>query len=269
MSRTARLCLCIALLAVSCRPDTIELSYGYQEGRVLTYRMDAHASARWDIRGPGSGSYDVSFEVIETVSSVDESGVLVQVEMRPLTAEEGGLPSPGLERRAFSLRLDLNGEVQEVLDLNGVAASALSNEEIAFIGTYRPALPTERVRLQDSWHATRDISAGATFSQLDLTGILTTLGRDESGRLATIDFEGAGPVRWETALPQGAATLEGTADASGSTIFDIDGGFLRSGQSATVGDFEVRVLPGGGRAPISGTLHLELELTVEQQVAVS
>lgn len=264
MPRIARLSLCIALLAVSCRPDTIDLSYGYQEGRVLRYRMDAHAAAEWDIRGPGSGSYDVSFEVIETVSAVDATGALILIEMRPLPAEERGLPSPGLESRSFSLRVGPDGEVQEVLDLNGVAASALSNEEIAFIGTYRPALPPERVHLRDSWTATQEIAAGPTFQQLDMTGILVSLGRDETGRLATIDFEGSGPVQWETMLPQGAATLEGAADASGSAVFDLDAGYLRSGDSETVGDFEVRVLPGGGRAPISGTLHLELELTVQQ-----
>jgi len=264
MSWLTRSFMCVALIAVSCRPDAIELAYVYDAGRVLSYQMDAHAEARWDIRGTGSGSYDVSFEVIETVQSVDATGALVLVEMRPLPAEERGLPSPGLESRSFSLRLGTDGELQDVLDLNGVAASALSNEEIGFIGTYRPALPMERIHLHDSWRVARDIAAGATFSQLDMRGVLAALGRDESGRLATIDFDGSGPVRWETLLPQGAATLEGTADTSGSAIFDIDGGFLRSGDSTTVGDFEVRVLPGGGRAPISGTLHLELELTVNQ-----
>lgn len=264
MSWIARSVICLALIAVSCRPDTIELTYVYDAGRTLSYRMNAHAEARWDIRGVGNGSYDVSFEVIEAVESVDATGALVLVEMRPLAAEERGLPSPGLESRSFSLRLGTDGEIQEVLDLNGVTASALSNEEIAFIGTYRPALPSEPVHLQDSWRAARDIEAGATFSQLEMRGVLAVLGRDGSGRLATIDFDGSGPVRWETALPQGAATLEGTAATSGSAIFDIDGGFLRSGDSTTVGDFEVRVLPGGGRAPISGTLHLELELTVAQ-----
>ncbi|HEV3472032.1 MAG TPA: hypothetical protein VG408_02340 [Actinomycetota bacterium] len=264
MSSIARLSTCLALVAVSCRPDTIELSYRFEEGRVLHYEMNAHAEARWDIRGPGEGSYDVSFEVIETVRSVDANGALVLVEMRPLPAEERGLPSPGLESRSFSLRLGDDGEVIDVLDLDGVAASALSNEEIAFIGTYRPALPTERVRLDDSWRAPQEIAAGPTFQQLDMSGRLASFARDERGRLATMTFDGSGPVRWETILPQGAATLEGTADSSGSALFDIDGGYLRSGDSTTIGDFQVRVLPGGGRAPISGTLHLELELTIAQ-----
>ncbi|MDQ3963483.1 MAG: hypothetical protein M3277_06170 [Actinomycetota bacterium] len=264
MSRIARLSVCLALLAVSCRPDTIELAYSFDAGRVLRYRMGAHAEAQWDIRGVGEGSYDVSFEVIETVESVDESGALVLVEMRPLPAEERGLPSPGLESRSFSLRLGHDGQVEEVLDLNGVAANALTNEEIAFIGTYRPALPSGRVHLQETWRASQEIAAGPTFQQLDVQGVLASLGRDRAGRLATIDFDGSGPVNWETVLPQGAATLEGAAETSGSAVFDIDGGYLRSGDSRIVGDFDVRVLPGGGRAPISGALHLELELTVEQ-----
>ena len=264
MSSLARVAVCLALIGVSCRPDTVALAYTFEEGRVLRYRMDAHAEARWDIRGPGAGSYDVSFEVIETVESVDSTGALVLVQMRPLAADERGLPSPGLESRSFSLRLGNDGQVQEVLDLNGVTATALTNEEIAFIGTYRPPIPTERVRLHDSWQTAREIAAGATFQQLDIKGVLASLGRDRAGRVATIVFDGSGPVRWETPLPQGAATLEGSADTTRSAVFDIDGGFLRSGDSTTLGEFEVRVLPGGGRAPISGTLHLELELTVAQ-----
>lgn len=257
------LCALVALTSVACRPDTVALEYQIEAGAELVYRIDAHAEASWDIGGSGEGSYDVSFEVTERVRSVDDDGAVVDVEMQPLDATERGLPSPGLESRSFRLRLGPGGEVLEILNLDGITASALDPEQLAFIGTYRPALPEQRVRLDDTWAAQRPLDIGATFQQLESRGRLRSLDRDQRGAIALIAFEGRGPLLWETRLPQGEATLRGTAATRGSAEFDIEDGLLRSAHSLTGGDFEVRVLPGGGAAPISGTLHLELELEVD------
>lgn len=252
------------LLLVACRPDSVDLVYSFEEGSTQTYRMTAHAEAEWDIAGRGEGSYDVSFEVTETVESIDDEGSVVVVEMVPTGAEERGLPSPGLERRSFSIRLGPNGEVLEVLRLDDVSASDLDQDELAFIGTYRPPLPENDVALGDAWSQEREIQLGKSSQEIETTGELTGFRRVGAHRLARIGFTGRSPLEWITALPQGEAQLAGDASTHGTALFDIGAGGLEEATSSTRGEFSVRVLPGDGEAPIVGTLRLDLELSVER-----
>lgn len=256
--------LSLLLVLVGCSPDQVELAYRFEEGTTQTFRMTARAEAEWDINGRGQGSYDVSFDVTETVESQDEDGSTVVVEMVPTKAEEDGLPSPGLERRSFSLRLGPNGEVLEVLRLDGIEASALDQDELAFIGTYRPPLPGGPVRLRDEWADAREVQLGPTIQEIETTGRLASFSRSGALRLARIAFTGTNALSWETGLPQGNARLDGDATTSGTALLDIDTGSLQEATSSTRGDFAVRVLPGAGAAPIAGTLRLDLELTVER-----
>lgn len=258
----------VATTLVACNPDTIALRYRFVEGDVTTYRMDATATARWDIGGEGGGSYDISFVVTETIESVSGDEATVVVDMQPEEQDERGLPTPGLERRTFSLRLGPSGEVLDILNLDGITGPELDNEQVAFIGTYRAALPDDPIRLHDTWSARQEIATGATFQQLNTTGRLEALDRDARGRIAEIAFDGTGPLRWETQLPQGTAILDGEARFEGNAIFDIDAGNLRSATSITTGDFAVRIVPGGGEAPISGTLRLELEVGIQESRVV-
>jgi hypothetical protein len=253
-------------VTTACRPDTVEIAYRFEEGQTISYRITGRAEARWDIGEPGAGSYEVGFEVEETVRSADGDGAVVDVEMIPIpeSTREEGLPSPGLERRSFSLLLGPNGEVVEVLQLDGIAASVLDQDQLAFIGTYRPPLPPGETRLRDEWSDERRIRVGSTVRQIDTTGTLVGFGRDGDRRLARIEFTGRGPLEWVTTLPQGEAQLIGDAATNGTGLFDIDGGTIVEATSSTSGDFEVRVLPPGGRAPITGLLHLDLRLEVER-----
>ncbi len=253
------------MLMPACRDDAVVLAYRFEERSVVTYRMLARADASWNIESPGTGSYEASFEVTETVTSVDDDGAVVEVTMTPTAIEEHGLPSPGLERRTFSLRLGAGGEVVEVLEVDDVVARALDQEEIAFIGTYRPSLPSGEVRLRQEWSAERDIRLGTSVRSLATTGELVAF-RQQGGRsLARLGFTGESPLEWVMELPQGETELTGHAEMHGDGLFDITGGFLEQATSATRGHFDVRVLPEGGQAPITGTLELDLELTVQRQ----
>jgi hypothetical protein len=263
-ARLALLCLVVISALVSCRPDTVDLSYGYLPQGAVTYRMHAHASATWDIGGEGSGTYDVTFSVTETVESQDEGGVVVSVLMVPERVEERGLPSPGTDERSFALRIDPNGEVLEVLEVDGVAAEALDPDELAFIGTYRPPLPRDPVRLGDAWQAQQEVDLPAVSQQIAVLGELSGLRRDAQGKLAELVYSGEGPLVWATTLPQGEAELSGSAVTATEAELDIDEGFLRTATSSTSGDFDVRVDPGGQQAPIVGTLQLDLDLSLEK-----
>ena len=226
--------------------------------------MTAKAEAEWDIAGPGRGSYEISFDVTETVESKDDEGAIVSVEMVPTNAEENGLPSPGLERRTFSLRLGPNGEVLEVIEVDGIAAEVLDQDDLAFIGTYRPALPEGLVTLRDEWSEELEIQLGSKFQQIETTGELLGFRRSGALRLARIGFTGRTSLEWVTALPQGDTQLNGSAETNGTALLDIETGTLQEATSSTSGAFNVRVLPGDGAAPIVGTLTLDLELTVER-----
>ncbi len=257
----------VACLAVACRPDTVELMYQYPPNGSITYLMHATASASWDIGGKGDGSYDVAFEVTETVESDEEGeGVIVSVVMvpDPERVREEGLPSPGTTERSFALRIGRNGEVLEVLEVDGVPAEALDPDELAFIGTYRPPLPQEPVRLRDTWRAERAVELDQVFQQVMTTGELEGLRRDAEGRIAELGYSGEGPLVWTTQLPQGEAELTGSGPTSSTAELDMDRGSLRSARSSTQGTFDVRVDPGGERAPIVGTLRLDLDLTLER-----
>ncbi|HJR44198.1 MAG TPA: hypothetical protein VJ927_01195 [Actinomycetota bacterium] len=262
--RLAVIAVLVLVTMAGCRPDTVELGYRYPAEQSISYRMKAHATASWNIGGEGGGEYDVTFEVTETVRSSDGGSATVSVVMEPLDVEEQGLPSPGAKERSFALEIGPNGEVLEVLEVDGVAAEALDPDELAFIGTYRPPLPPEPVTLRDTWRAERQVELGAVFQQVVSTGELDGLRRDAEGKIAHLRYMGEGPLVWTTTLPQGEAELTGEAVTSSTADLDIDGGFLRAARSSTEGTFDVRVDPGGGRAPIVGTLDLDLDLTLEK-----
>ncbi len=225
--------------------------------------MTANAHARWDLGGEGEGSYRIRFEITETTISEDDDGAVVAVTMHPLEVEERGLPSPGSVDRSFTLLIGSNGEVREVIDVDGVPAAELRPDELSFIGTFRPPLPLEKVGLGDRWRSRQEVQLGKVFQKITTDGVLRRLSVDAEGDIAQIQYEGGGPLVWTTGLPQGEAELTGSAETSTSARFDIGTGLLRSATSVTDGRFEVRAVPQGG-LPITGTLNLKLELSLEQ-----
>jgi hypothetical protein len=264
MPRLLRSLLVVAVLALpACRSDKLTLKYHFDSGSQLTYRLTADANAAWEIGAPGHGSYRVTFDVIETVESVDAEGAVVSVDMKPLDVEESGLPSPGAEERTFTIRVGSNGEVLEVLDVEGVPAAALDHDELAFIGTYRPPLPLDPVGLRQTWSARQEVSLDLISQAIATQGRLLGL-RREGHRLAELGYTGSGPLEWETTLAQGQAQLDGSTTTEGEAEFDVDGGYLRSATSTTSGEFDVRVVPSSGNVPVTGTLHLDLVLHVDK-----
>lgn len=252
------------LALVSCRPDTVQIEYRFPQDARLTYRLVAQAEAVWNIGSPGNGSYEVTFEVTEAIRSSDDDETIVAVTMEPVEVTEDGLPSPGAESRSFTLRVGTRGEVLEVLEVDDVPARALDADQLVFIGTYRPPLAVEPIRLHDEWEARQEVRTRSSFHQVATEGELVGLGRDEDGRIARLLYEGAGPLSWTTELPQGAAELTGSVRTRSRATFDMDGGFLRGSRSSTTGNFDVRVETEAGTLPLTGTLHLDLDLEIER-----
>lgn len=259
------LCL-LALLSAGCGTDQVDLRYRLEENSVLSYRLTARADASWDIGGPGSGSYEVVFDVTEAIRSADDSGAIVDVVMTPVEGgiKEEGLPSPGPGERAFSLRIGQNGEVLEILQVEGVPAAALDPDELAFIGTYRPPLPLDLIRLHDTWESAQAVSVGNASQNIETVGTLVGLDVKGGSDIGEIEYKGGGPLSYVTALPQGEARLEGNASTISTAEMNIEDGFLEHAQSMTTGDFSVTVKTGSGSAPIRGDLRLNLELDLER-----
>lgn len=253
----------LLVLAAACRPDTVELSYRFPEG-IRQYRMEAAATARWDIGEGGAGSYRVVFDVAEEVREEDGDAAVVEVTMTAVDVEEDGLSSPGARDLAFALRVDRNGRVLEVLEVDGVDATQLSQEEVAFIGTYRPSLPTQPVALGDVW--TSEPVDAEDVPQLVTTGELKSLYEDAEGPVAELSYSGEGPLERTMDLPQGSANLTGEAATRAAASFDLEDGALRSATSSLEGTFRIRVTPAAaGATPVTGTLSLDLELEVSSR----
>jgi hypothetical protein len=250
----------IVLLLGGCRSDRVNLEYSYEPGSELEYELVATARSIWDIGGEGEGSYEVTFEVTETVESRNEEGAVIDITLAPVDVVERGLPSPGTGPRNFSLRVGPSGEVLEILSVDGVPAQSLDPDQLVFIGTYRPPLALDPVRLRDTWRSRQEVQVGPIFQQVDTLGTLESLDRDGAGKFARIDYVGEGPLSFTTTLPQGTAELTGSAKTTTGAVFDLDDGVLRSSDSTTRGTFEVRVVPALGGAPLTGTLDFELNL---------
>jgi hypothetical protein len=263
MRRTALAVLLLLALA-SCRPDTLAIDYRFPEGARFAYRLVAQADAAWNIGTPGNGSYEVTFEVTETIRSSDDDETIVAVTMEPVDVTEDNLPSPGAQSRSFTLRVGPSGEVLDVLEVDGVPASALDADQLVFIGTYRPPLPLEPITLHDEWEAQQELRVRSAFHEIATEGELVGLGRDEDGKIAHLLYEGIGPLSWTTELPQGAAELTGSVRTTSRADFDIDGGFLRRSSSSTNGTFDVRVVTESGTLPLTGRLRLDLDLELER-----
>ncbi|MDQ3951404.1 MAG: hypothetical protein M3279_00355 [Actinomycetota bacterium] len=260
MPRRLLLASSLLLALAACRPDTVDLAYRFPEG-AREYRLEASIASRWDIGETGGGSCRVVLDVSESVREEDGDTAVVEVEMSPVDVEEEGLGCP--RGGGFALRIDRNGNVQQVLEVDGVDAAQLAQEDVAFIGTYRPTLPGDPVALGDVWRSKPRPKVGS-LAQLATQGELESLYMDDDGPVAELSYSGSGPLEWQTELPQGTAGLGGTARTTGDATFDVDGGLLLSARSQLSGEFDVRVLPSsGGRTPLTGTLTLDLELTVE------
>jgi hypothetical protein len=249
----------LLLFLAACRPDTVDLTYRFPEGS-RQYRLEAAIESRWDIGESGAGSCRVVLDVSEDVRERDGDVAVVEVTMSPVEVEEDGLGCP--RGGGFALEIDSNGRVFEVLEVDGVDATELAQEEVAFIGTYRPTLPGAPVSLGDGWESEPQPEVGS-IAQLTTHGELESLYMDDRGPVAELTYDGAGPLEWQTELPQGSAGLAGSAETESTATFDIERGVLLEASSVLSGDFDVRVLPSsGGRTPLTGTLSLDLELTV-------
>lgn len=253
------------LFLPACRTDTVDLTYRYPPESRIQYRMTALAEAEWDIAGrQGSGAYEITFDIEETIQSVDEDGsAVVTVQMTTSDFEERGLPSPGSQRRSFRLRLGPAGEKREVLEVDGVPAVDLDRDELAFIGTYRPCLALDPVALHGTWPCQQGFQLENLSQEVVTVGELNGLTEDVDGEVAVIDYSSSGPLQLRTTLPQGSAQLDGTEETTSQARFDISEGFLRSGTSTTSSEFEVSVEPIGGGAAQTGSLSQDLKVEIE------
>ena len=266
MKARALVLVVVAIAMTACRSDSIDLGYRYDgEAQRLQYVLTARAEARWQIGEPGGGSYRVRFRVDEEIQPQEGGGAIVDVTMTPLEVEENGLLPPGSEQRRFRLELGPNGEKLGVLEVGGIPARQLDDDELALIGTYRPPLPLEPVGLGDTWKASEEVTLGNVFQHLATTGTLEVLRRNAAGhRIAVLSYEGAGPLANVLPLPQGEATLSGETTVTSDAELDVDRGVLVRATSTTEGVFDARVIPEGEEAPISGTLDLKLELDIRE-----
>ena len=268
MHRLVRVILAvIALVAVSCRPETVALTYQFPEGSSLCYEMVSTVRAEWDFgnqtgesdaaSSSGEGSYEVVFDVTEEVEEVDDNGAIVALDLKRTSVDQDNLTPP--TDSSFTVRVNEFGSVTEVIEVDGVAASLLEPEQKSVIRTYRPLLAVEPVRLYQEWPGSQEFQ-GPEFEQLSLIGRLEKLDRDEAGDFAELSYSGSGPLIGAFELPEGNAELSGSAKTSGSAVIDLDNGVLRTASSSTLYEYEANVVPLNAGTPLTGPLTVEQEL---------
>lgn len=251
----------IALVVVmsACRSDTVDLAYSYEEGSVLRYRMTTNAQAQWDIEGRnGAGAYEITYEITERIDSVEDGNAVVAVTMDVTDFEERGLSSPGSGQTSFKVRLGPYGEKLEVLDVDGVPAAELSQEQRALINTYRPALPLDPIALHGTWPATQALDFPNVTQEIVAQGELVSLSKDHETELATLDYSWDGPLEGTLNLPQGDARISGTEETEAVVTFDLTGGFPRSQTATTNATFDVSIEAQGGGPRSQGILTQEI-----------
>lgn len=247
--------LVVAAGFTACRSDRVDLAYRYRPNSQVDYRLTTSAAAEWNVEGrPGSGSYTITYDVTETIEEVEDGNAVVAVEMDVVDVVERGLTSPGSGGTSFKLRLGPAGEKLEVLDLDGVPAADLGQEQLAFINTFRPPLPLDPVGLHGTWPGRQAFEFPDVSQKIVAHGELSSLKKVDDRELADLDYVWEGPYEGTLRLPQGTARFEGTEEVRASATFDLSGGFPRSQSSTTVDRFDVRLQAGDGSAPRQGTL---------------
>lgn len=252
--------IAVAVAGPACRPDTVELAYRFPAGSTLTYEMIATVHANWDIGTEGEGSYRVAFDITEEVVSVNEDGAVVTLDLARTSVEQDNFTPPS--DSSFTVRVDEQGAVREVVEVEGVAANLLLPEQKSLVLTYRPLLALQPVSLHEYWPASQAYE-GEQFQALEVVGRLEKLDRDDQGDFAGLSYTGSGPLIGSRELPEGNAELSGSTRTEGEAIVDLNDGILRTASSSTSYEFDVNVVPRDATNPISGTLEIEqdLELT--------
>jgi hypothetical protein len=252
--RPRLLCVALAFLAAACRPETVLLEYRFAPGTTVTYELVASVHAEWDVAGEGEGSYRATFDVTQRVESSDEDGSVLAVQLHRTDFEQDNFAPPG--DSSFKVRIDEHGAVLQVLEVDGVAASLLTDEQRSVIRGVLPKLPLEPVALYAQWPALQEFE-GPQFERISFTGRLERLDVDEKGELANISYTGRGPLIGTADLPEGDAELDGTTSTTGEATLDLDEGVLRAATSTSRSDFDVTVIPEDAATSIEGSLHIE------------
>lgn len=247
-------------MASACRPDSVKLEYRFTTGKTLKYKLVAAVEAEWDVAGEGSGSYEATFDVTQRVESSDASGSVLAVELRRTSSDQNNFAPPG--DSSFKVRVDRHGAVLGVLEVDGVAASLLSDDQRAVIRGVLPKLPLEGVGLYAEWPALQEFE-GPQFERISFTGKLERLDVDEGKEFAGISYTGRGPLIGTADLPQGEAELTGMTSARGEAVLDLEEGILQTATSTSESDFDVTVIPEDTGNSIAGSLRINetIELT--------
>jgi hypothetical protein len=189
---------------------------------------------------------------------------VVAVEMDVVDFEERGLASPGASRNSFKLRVGPAGEKLEVLDLDGVPATDLSQERLASINTFRPPLPLDPAALHGTWPGLQTFDFPNVSQEIVTHGELTSLRKVGDREMADLAYEWTvSPYEGTLRLPQGTAEFKGNEEGSASSVFDLTGGFTRDQTSTSVDRFDVRLSANDGSAPRQGTLTQRIHSTLE------
>ena len=254
----------LLLIALSaCAPDAVELSYGLEPGRRLSYELRLSADLQRTLSEQTvsqhiEATFEANQEILELLPG---GGASARMELIPTALViDGESVDPG-QPQAFVVALGEDGRVVEI-DASDrsetVPLGPVSVERL--LPRLRPVLPGSAVAPGEAWQS------DTTFT--DRSGRFSLASESRLERLGTVsDVEAAlvrttyvSPVDRREAFANAVAELEGEDVGVQEAWFALEGYLLRS-SGDSVGTYDVTFRPPGAEAglqPVQGSLVVDL-----------
>lgn len=257
---TRAVCGSLAVLLAGSCSNKIDLRYEFQAQRTDHYEWTVRATSRID------APTEQTRRLLILRADVDQTTVVVGKQTRvrtrivPKEIREDGVLAPTPPPTSIEYEVTSSGQIARLISTSGFTPDSSSTVELESLltGTF-PVLPDRPVALRDRWPARLDAKGQATELELAGTGTLEGFELVDRRRLARISLKRSGKVRTEQPVGRTKVTLDGKADVSGSSLWDIEKGMLFSSRSSSRTVFDLSL---GGRAE-GGTLTVRLTSNIK------
>lgn len=252
---TRWICVALVWLLFGSCSNQIVLRYDFQPQRTVHYEWTVNAISEVD--APTEQTRRVLTLRAEVAQTTVMAGkkTRVRTTIVPKEIVEDGIQAPTPPPTSIEYEVTSSGQITRVIGTSGLTPDSSSTVELESLLTSTfPVLPDHPVTLRDSWPARLEAKGPATQLALAGTGTLEGFELIDRKRLARISLKRSGRVRTEQPIGRTRVSLDGKADITGSSLWDLDKGMLFSNRSSSRTVFDLSV--GGGAE--GGTLKIRL-----------
>jgi hypothetical protein len=249
--------ICMTLLLVACRPDTVRISFTPPPN--ATYRYDVHVRAvTRSTLGTTAPRRSVDDFVLHAEHRVVAAGAHdTELEVR--------LTIPGVGQRTFTADFDRGAQLSRIQSIEGVPAEALGQLGLSEILPGAAGAPPQRpLAPGDRWKINSPAAVlGGPGSRLRGEGRLVELGVLRGRDVATIESTYQLPVKLTSASGDATIQLDGIQITTVRTVRALTDGAVESAKATTNALYRVTLMPSARStgAPVTGQLTVEVRST--------